>query len=115
MSSFSIHSLKKYIFSILSSILVTIVILALISVVFSFFSPALWLIQAVTHYGYILPLFLSAFLCARASSGKGLLTGIITAILCLLAISLSPGVFLKRLPLGLLLGAIGGILGINSK
>ena len=115
MNSFSVHSVKKYILSILVSVLVTVILLAIISIVFAFFPPASWLMSAIIGYSYILPAFISAFLSARASSGRGLLTGVITACLCLLAISLSPGIFLKRIPLGLLMGAIGGITGINSK
>lgn len=115
MNSFSFGSVKKYIFSVLVSILATVVVLALVSIIFSFFPPAPWLINTITDYGYILPLMISAFLCARASSGKGLIRGVITAVFCLLLISFPPMLFLKRLPLGIVSGSIGGILGINSK
>lgn len=125
MSFLSLHSLKKYILSIVISILVTVVLLALISVVFSYLPPALWLMQAITDYSYTLPAFISAFLAARSSSGRGLLTGIITAVLCIFMISLVGKIFfdssdflisfVKTLPIGALCGGLGGILGINSK
>ena len=125
MSFLSLNSLKKYIVSVLISILATFVILALTSVVFSFFPPALWLMRAVTDYSYIFPVFISAFLSARASSGKGLLTGIVAALLCLVFISVTGKIFFnsanvfvsffKILPIGVICGGLGGILGINSK
>ena len=125
MNLFSLHALKKYILSVLFSLLVTMVLFGIISVVFTFFSPAPWLVKSISDYSIFFTVFLCSFLSARTSRGQGLLTGIISALFCLFIIGLTGSVFsgnvlfsfafLKILPLTLVCGGIGGILGINCR
>ncbi len=125
MNLFSLRTLKKYIVSLLISILATIAILGVVSVIFSFFPPAPWLLYSFSNYSVFFTVFLCAFLSARSSSGQGLLIGIIAAVFCLTIITVTgsllfgttafPYSFLKLLPIGIPCGGIGGILGINSK
>ncbi len=125
MNIFSLHFLKKYILSVLVSFLITLVFLGIVSLIFSFFPPAGWLLNAFCRYSIFLTAFLSAFFSARASSGQGLMTGIIASLLCLLVTALVgilvfksgnfPNLFFRNLPIGVLCGGAGGILGINSK
>lgn len=125
MNIFSLHSLKKYILSILVSFLVTFVFLGVVSLIFSFFPPVGWLLNIFCHYSIFLTVLLSAFLSAKASSGQGLMTGITAALLCLLTAALIgflifksgnfPNLFFRNLPIGVLCGGAGGILGVNSK
>lgn len=70
-------------------------------------------------------IFIGALLFANARGSRGLLAGLVlgvlyTGIACLIAVigfgSISLGIILtKRLPLALLCGAIGGIMGVNSR
>lgn len=125
MNIFSFHFIKKYILSVLVSFLVTFVFLGVVSLIFSFFPPAMWLLNIFCRYSIFLTVLLSAFLSARASSGQGLMTGITAALLCLLTAALIgclifksgnfPYSLLRNLPIGILCGGAGGILGINSK
>ena len=125
MNIFSLYSLKKYILSVLVSFLITLVFLGIVSLVFSFFPPASWLLNAFCRYSIFLTALLSAFFSARASSGQGMMTGIIASLICLLATALIgflifksgnfPNLFFRNLPIGVLCGGAGGILGINSK
>lgn len=125
MNIFSIHSFKKYILSVLVSFLITLVFLGIVSMIFSFFPPAGWLLNAFCRYSIFLTALLSAFFSARASSRQGLMTGLIASIICLLATALIgflifksgnfPNLFFRNLPIGILCGGAGGILGINSK
>lgn len=125
MNIFSFHFIKKYILSVLVSFLVTFVFLGVVSLIFSFFPPAMWLLNIFCRYSIFLTVLLSAFLSARASSGQGLMTGITAALLCLLTAALIgclifksgnfPYSLLHNLPIGILCGGAGGILGINSK
>ena len=125
MKFFSLHSLKRYILSVLISFLVTFVFLGIVSLIFSFFPPAGWLLNIFCRYSIFLTVFLCAFLSARASSGQGLMTGIAASLLCLLVAALIgilvfksgnfSGLFFRNLPIGVLCGGAGGILGINSK
>ncbi len=125
MNIFSIHSFKKYILSVLISFLVTLVFLGVVSLIFSFFPPAGWLLNAFCRYSIFLTALLCAFFSARASSGQGLMTGVIASLLCLFAAALVgffifksgnfPNLFFRNLPIGVLCGGAGGVLGINSK
>jgi len=120
-----LHSFKKYILSIVFSFLVTLILLAVLSVVFNFFPPAPWILNTVSGYSYTFTAFLSAFLSSRALRKRGLLTGLFTSFLCIFLLSLAGTVFidgtrffhplLKNIITIVLCGALGGILGINSK
>ena len=125
MNIFSLHSLKRYILFVLISFLVTFVFLGVVSLFFSFFPPAKWLLNAFCRYSIFLTVLICAFLSARASSGQGLITGIVASLICLLTAALIgilvfksgnfPNLFFRNLPIGVLCGGAGGILGINSK
>ncbi len=125
MNIFSLHSLKSYILFVLISFLVTFVFLGVVSLIFSFFPPAKWLLNAFCRYSIFLTVLICAFLSARASSGQGLITGIVASLICLLTAALIgilvfksgnfPNLFFRNLPIGVLCGGAGGILGINSK
>lgn len=125
MKIFSALPLRKYILSYIISLIITLVVLAIASIVFSFVPPYEWLIDALHDYIFVLSAFPAAFLCARTSSGKGFLTGIIAADIYILMLiilgglifknAVDPSSLLKIFLLGSLSGAIGGIWGINSK
>ncbi len=125
MKFFSALPLRKYILSYIISLIITLVVLAIASIVFSFVPPYEWLIDALHDYIFVLSAFPAAFLCARTSSGKGFLTGIIAADIYILMLIILGGLIfknavdlnslLKIFLLGSLSGAIGGIWGINSK
>lgn len=125
MNLFSLKAFKNYIISVFISILATIVLLGVVSVIFSFFPPAPWLLFAFSNYSVFFTVFLCAFLSARSFSSQGLFTGIVSAVFCLITISLAGSVIfgttlfpyslLKLFPIGIPCGGIGGILGINSK
>lgn len=125
MKNFSFPSLKKYILSYVITFLITLIFLAAVSIVFSFFPPYAWLIDTVHDYSFVLSAFIAAFMCARSCLGRGLFNGIIAAdIYIALLIVLGGLVFknsvfstslIKIFLLGSISGAIGGIWGINSK
>lgn len=125
MNIFSVHSFKRYILSVLISFLATLVFLGIVSLIFSFFPPAKWLLNVFCRYSIFLTVLLCAFLSARASSGQGMITGIIASLLCLVSTALIGilifksgnfiNLFFRNLPIGVLCGGAGGILGINSK
>lgn len=125
MKFFSALPLRKYILSYIISLIITLVVLAIASIVFSFVPPYEWLIEVLHDYIFVLSAFPAAFLCARTSSGKGFLTGIIAADIYILMLiilgglifknAVDPSSLLKIFLLGSLSGAIGGIWGINSK
>lgn len=125
MKFFSALPLRKYILSYIISLMMTLAVLAIVSIVFSFVPPYEWLIDALHEYVFVLSAFPAAFLCARTSSGKGFLTGIIAADIYILMLiilgglifknAVDPSSLLKIFLLGSLSGAIGGIWGINSK
>lgn len=125
MKIFSALPLRKYILSYIISLIITLVVLAIASIVFSFVPPYEWLIESLHDYIFVLSAFPAAFLCARTSSGKGFLTGIIAADIYILMLiilgglifknAVDPNSLLKIFLLGSLSGAIGGIWGINSK
>lgn len=125
MKIFSALPLRKYIISYIISLVITLTVLAIVSIVFSFIPPYEWLIEVLHDYIFVLSAFPAAFLCARTSSGKGFLTGIIAADIYILMLiilgglifknAVVPSSLLKIFLLGSLSGAIGGIWGINSK
>lgn len=125
MKFFSIPSFKKYALSYIISLAITLIVLAITSIVFSFIPPYEWLVNIMHDYIFVLSAFPAAFLCARKSSGRGLLTGVIAADIYILLLIILGGLVFKNaitanslvkiFLLGSLSGAIGGIWGINSK
>lgn len=125
MSIFSLQAIKKYIFSLLISVMVTLVLLGVASVIFSFFPPPSWLMYGFSRYTVYFTAFLCAFLSAKSATGQGIFIGILSAALCLLILSATgsllfgknefPISFLRLLPIGIPCGGVGGIIGINSK
>ena len=116
---------RKYAFSFLIALCLTLVLMSAISLVFSFFSPPSWLLESLYSYVYIFSSFIAAFLCAKVSSGRGLITGIIASNLYILLLIALGGLvfknsfeslsFVKIFIPGTVSGAVGGILGINCK
>ena len=125
MNLFSAHSFKKYIFSVLAALLITLIILSVLSIIFALCPPPPLIINGVQNYSFIFTALLSSFLSARASSKKGLVTGIITAFLFFILVLTAGKIFfkathslsflLKNFGIIAICGAIGGIMGINSK
>lgn len=118
-------SFKKYIAAFLLAFIITIFAQALLSVVFSFLPPPQWLLGAVHGYMVFFSAFLAAFFCARAGSRRGLVTGMAAADTYML-ILLFAGIILfkneavfsqliKTFSIASVVGAAGGILGINFK
>lgn len=117
--------IKKYAVSFLLAFAITAALLAIVSVVFAFLPPPLWLLTLVHNYCSYFSAFLAAFLCGRKSKGRGFLTGIVTATIYMALLLVLGGLFFKTmvsLPVLIrtflpcvLCGAIGGILGINCK
>lgn len=118
-------SFKKYIVSFLLAFIITLLIFSVASVVFSFIPPSRWVLRIFSEYGYLISGFIASFLCARASSRRGLLTGALAAVFYI-AVLYMLGAAIFKAPLittklarvfGLsaLCGGLGGILGINSK
>lgn len=117
--------LKKYIISFILAFIITLAALAAASIAFTFLPPPAWLVEGLHDYAFLISGFAAAFLCARASSGRGFITGIISAdIYIALLVILGGLVFKNSAPalsviriftLGSVCGAVGGILGINCK
>ena len=115
----------KYIVSFLIAAVFTLVLLASLSVIFSFLPPPNWLLSAVYNCsGYFL-VFLASVLCAKKVGRRGIFTGLISgniymAILIFLGVLFfntvfDAGILLKIFALSSLCGSIGGIIGINFK
>ncbi|MBQ3023534.1 MAG: TIGR04086 family membrane protein [Clostridia bacterium] len=125
MNFISNFNVKKYIVSFLLAFLITLLILSVSSIIFSFFPPSKWVLNLFSDYAYLLSGFIASFLCARASSRRGFITGALASffyigILVLLGFLIfNSNIFTLRLTkvfgLSVLCGGIGGILGINSK
>lgn len=126
MSSFlSSFEIKKYAVSFLIAFVITAVSVALLSIIFAFLPPPLWLVTGIHNYCAYFSVFIAAFFSARKSRGRGFLTGIIAAVIYMAILLALGGLFFKNtvsLPLLTrifslcsLCGAIGGILGINCK
>lgn len=117
--------IKKYVVSFLLAFIITILILSVASVVFSFLPPPDWVLNLLTKYGYLLSGFIASFFCARASARRGFFTGSLAAVFYIAflymlgaAIFKSPLITTKLtrvFGLSALCGGLGGILGINSK
>lgn len=125
MNFLSTLPLKKYAVSFLLALAVTLVLLAAVSIVFSFLPPPSWLLETLHSYIFLFSSFIAAFFCARSSSGRGFLTGIIASNLYILLLIALGGLIFKNsletlsvikifIP-GSVCGAVGGILGINCK
>lgn len=116
---------RKYVVSFLLAFIITLLILSVASIVFSFLPPADWVLRIFSEYGYLISGFIASFFCARASSRRGFFTGALAAVFYI-AILYMLGAAIFKAPLittklarvfGLsaLCGGFGGILGINSK
>lgn len=118
-------SLKNYISALLLSLAITLLILAVLSAVFTFFNVSEKLINLAPTVLFFFSSFLSGFFASRKTRRAGWLTGIIASffysiIILLLSIIFSSGAptpegALKTVLYSLPFGITGGILGINSK
>ena len=118
-------SLKRYILSFLMAFLATVVLCAIIGVLFSLFNPPDFLYAFFTHYFCYVSVSLAAFFCAIGTQKNGLITGIICAdIYMLVLIALGMIFFKSSFPIDSVLkifgitsvfGGLSGILGVNFK
>jgi len=115
----------RYAVSFVITTVVSIAVIAAVSIIFSFFPPGEKLLSLLGRYIYILPAFVSAFISGRKAKSRGFLTGIISACLYILILVIAGGLIFKSrispatlpgifIPVALS-GALGGILGINFK
>lgn len=116
---------KKMAVSLLVSLVVTLVLTA----AFSLALPHIGAADKISGIlGYVLRIFscvLAAFLCARGSKSKGLITGALAGLFYAFVLFALNGVAskeimplvpaIKNLSVCILSGAIGGIIGINCK
>ena len=117
--------LKKYIFSFAAAFFITLILQAVLCVIFSFFSPHKALLNILSSASSYFSSFLAALFCARMCGKRGFLTGAVGAdIYMALLIFFGAIIFknsyalsdlLKIFSLSSLCGAIGGIIGINCK
>lgn len=117
--------LKKYAVSFAIAFIFTVVLEAVVSLVFMFFPPRDWLLEIVHNYSSYLSAFIAAFLCAKKCGKRGFLTGMVSALIYMAILFALGGILFKSsvdvasLPGALALcagcGAIGGIAGINCK
>ena len=124
MSFISNLPIKKYITSFALAFLITLLILSVLSIIFSFFPPPEWVL-AISDYSYLLSGFIAAFFCAKKSSRRGFLTGILASLLYIATLIILGGLIFKSdisaIPLirifgvSALCGGAGGILGINCR
>ncbi len=118
-------SFKRYISSLLLSLTITLLILAILSAVFTFFNVNEGLVRLAPTILFFFSSFLSGFFASRKTKRAGWLTGIIASffysiIVLLLSIIFSSGAptpqgALKTVLYSLPFGIIGGILGINFR
>lgn len=121
----TIISFKSYISSLLLSLAITLLILVILSAVFTFFNVNEGIVHLAPTILFFFSSLLSGFFASRKTNRAGWLTGIIAAffysiIVLLLSIIFSsdaptPQGALKTVLYSLPFGIIGGILGINSK
>ena len=125
MRFFSTGYLKKYIFFMLISFLITLVLFAVLSIVFSFFPPSYGIFSFINNYSFVIPVVILSFLSGKSCKKKGLLNGILSAVFCVSIILLCGKIFfgtsdihkilMNHLPIAIICGALGGIIGVNSK
>lgn len=119
----TIISFKNYISSLLVALLLTLLILVLLSAVFTFFNVSESVIRLSPTVLFFFSSFLSGFFSSRKAKRSGWLTGIIASffysiLILLLSLIFSsnaptlPGA-LKTILYSLPFGIIGGITGIN--
>ncbi len=116
--------IKKYIVSFALAFLITLLILSVASIVFSFLPPPDW-VFAIFDHCYLLSGFMAAFFCAKYSAKRGFVTGLFSSLLYIAVLIMLGGIIFKSdisaIPLarvfGLsaLCGGVGGILGINCR
>ena len=117
-------SVKKYIFSFIVATVVTLSVMGICAVIFSFFPPSEKVIEVSGVVLRCFSAFSVAFLCARVTKKKGLLTGAVSAIIyefiiffpsVLMHVDFSFAGICILFVLSAAFGAIGGVLAINLK
>lgn len=116
---------KKYAVSFAAAFIITVVLEAVVSLVFTFLPPKDWLLDVIHNYSSYFSAFVAAFLCAKKCGKRGFLTGMVSAIIYMAILFALGGILFKSsidtaaLPGALALcagcGAVGGIVGINCK
>lgn len=117
--------LKKYIFAFALAFLLTIVLQALLSILFSFVPPHEKVFSILSNASGYFSAMLASFFCARLCGKRGFLTGLVSADIYM-ALILFAGIILLKNTYGLsdivrifslssLCGIFGGIIGINFK
>lgn len=117
--------LKKYIFSFMGAFLVTLILGALLCIIFSFFPPGEKLLEILNGSSGYFSAFLAAIFCARLCGKRGFLTGMVCSDIYMTLLFLCGIIFfsnsydflsiLKIFAASSLCGAVGGIIGINCK
>lgn len=118
-------SLRRYIFSFIAAFCITLVICAVTSIIFAFFSPPDRLYSIFIKYFCYFSASAAAFLSAMGTQKNGMITGILCADIYMLVLILAGAIIFKTgFPLSSALkifgftsvfGGIAGILGINFK
>lgn len=123
--SFRQFTFKRHIFSFILSFLITIVIAGILGLIFSAFSPPLWLINVFNAGIFYFSAALAGFFCTLGSEKNGFITGALCADIYGLILMLTGmmffktvfefSIFLKVMGITTILGAITGVIGINFK
>ena len=116
-------SVKRYILSFLASYALTLVILGIFSLILSFSRHPLWLPGILCSYSGYFSAFIAALLCTSGIKKNGLITGVICSDIYMMLLILAGTIFFKStvafsslpgiLMISSVLGAIGGIIGVN--
>lgn len=122
---FSLHGIKSYIISFVFAFVLTLLLLSILSIIFTFFPPSEMISNFAYDYITTVSAFIAALFCAYRTGKHGLLTGIFSAVFYTATILLPgsmlfgellpAGIFLRQLAFSAGFGAIGGIIGINLK
>ncbi len=122
---FSSVPLKKYIRAFFLSFVITVVLQAVLSVVFSFFSPNDKIFGIICSVFPYFAAFLAAFFAGYSGEKNGGVAGLIASDIFMLILffagiiffksQFSFNIMLKTLSLSSICGICGGIIGINCK
>ncbi len=122
---FSSIPFKKYIRAFFLAFIITVILQAVLSVVFSFFSPSDKIFEIICSVSPYFASFLAAFFSGYSGEKNGGVTGLIASDIFILILIFSGVIFfksqfsfniiLKPLSLASLCGICGGIIGINCK
>ena len=122
---FSSIPFKKYIRSFFLAFVITVILQALLSIVFSFFPPNEKMFGIICTISPYFAAFIAAFFSAYSGDKSGAVTGLIASDIFMLILffagviffksQLSFNVMLKTLSLSSMCGICGGIIGINCK